>query len=95
MGNVYAEAREALTCLALPMEQNREALLGNNRFLRLLCESLTGKMQLVTAMDAAPAGLRAARPDLHALQVHRRGIKGPAAGRLSFKLAASASCSGF
>ncbi len=58
MGNVYAEAREALTCLALPMEQNREALLGNNRFLRLLCESLTGKMQLVTAMDAAPAGLR-------------------------------------
>lgn len=55
--NVYAEANEDVTCLALSIEASRDALLENCRFLQLVCESLTQKMESITTFDAAPASL--------------------------------------
>lgn len=40
-GSIYTEAAEPLLCLALSLDQNREALLASNSFLRLICGSLT------------------------------------------------------
>lgn len=57
-GNVYAQASDDLTCLALSMAENREQLLNNCRFLQLVCESLSRKMEAITRLDAAPATLR-------------------------------------
>lgn len=56
--NVYAEAKDEVICLALSIEANKGALLQNCRFLQLVCESLTQKMESVTTLDAAPAGLK-------------------------------------
>lgn len=58
INNVYAEAVEDLTCLAVSIEKNREELLGNCLFLQLICESLTEKMQSITTIDAAPVSLK-------------------------------------
>ena len=58
INNVYAEAVEDLTCLAVSIEKNREELLGNCLFLQLICESLTEKMQSISTIDAAPVSLK-------------------------------------
>lgn len=57
-GSVYAQANEALTCLALPISENREKLLSNCQFLQLICKSLTEKFEVITKLDAAPATLK-------------------------------------
>lgn len=57
-GSVYAEADDELICLALSIEKSRGELLENCRFLQLICESLTQKMDSITTIDAAPAGLK-------------------------------------
>lgn len=56
--NVYAEANNDVICLALPVEASRDALLENCQFLRLVCESLTQKMESITTFDAAPTNLK-------------------------------------
>lgn len=56
--NVYAEANDDVICLALSVESSRSVLLENCRFLQLICESLTQKMESVTTLDAAPASLK-------------------------------------
>ena len=53
-GNVYAEANDDVICLALSIESSKNVLLENCRFLQLVCESLTQKMESITTLDAAP-----------------------------------------
>ena len=55
--NIYAEAAENLTCISFSIEKNREILLSNNKFLELICNSLSAKIGTMTAIDAAPASL--------------------------------------
>ena len=55
--NIYAEAAENLTCISISIEKNREILLSNNKFLELICNSLSAKIGTMTAIDAAPASL--------------------------------------
>lgn len=55
---IFAEVTEPLTCLAVSIEGNRETLLNNAPFLRVLAESLTQKMASITMQDAAPLSLR-------------------------------------
>ncbi len=55
--NIYAEAAESLTCISFSVEKHREQLLSNNRFLELICGSLSAKIGAMTTMDAAPATL--------------------------------------
>lgn len=55
--NIYAEAAERLTCISFSIEKNRETLLANNKFLELICSSLSAKIGTMTAIDAAPASL--------------------------------------
>ena len=56
--NVYAEANDDVTCLALSVEASKDILLENCHFLRLICESLTQKMESITEFDAAPESLK-------------------------------------
>lgn len=56
--NVYAQANDNVICLALSIETSKDALLENCRFLQLVCESLTQKMESVTTLDAAPTSLK-------------------------------------
>lgn len=55
--HIYAEAAESLTCISCSIEKHRERLLSNNGFLRLICNSLSGKIGSMAALDAAPASL--------------------------------------
>ena len=55
--NIYAEADECLTCIAFSIEKHKEILLSNNKFLELICSSLSAKIGAMTTMDAAPAPL--------------------------------------
>lgn len=55
---VYAQADTDLICLAFSLEENKAELLDNIQFLRLICRSLTRKMQMLTTFDAAPVSLR-------------------------------------
>ena len=55
--NIYAEAAENLTCISFSIEKHREVLLSNNKFLVLICNSLSTKMGVITTMEAAPASL--------------------------------------
>lgn len=57
-GSVYAQASDDLVCLALSIDENRQRLLADCGFLRLVCESLTRKMEAITSLDAAPATLK-------------------------------------
>lgn len=59
VGSIYTEAAEPLLCLALAIEQNRAALLTDNLFLQMICQSLTDKMAAITALNAAPGSLSA------------------------------------
>lgn len=56
--NVYAKANDDVICLALSIEASKGALLEDCQFLRLVCESLTQKMESITTLDAAPASLK-------------------------------------
>ena len=56
--NVYAEANEDVTCIALSTETNKDVLLQNCQFLQMVCESLTRKMESITTLDASPASLK-------------------------------------
>ena len=56
--NVYAEANSEVICLALSIEACRGAMLENCRFLQLICDSLTQKMESITTLDAAPTSLK-------------------------------------
>ena len=56
-GNIYAEAAEPLACIAFSIEKHKEILLSNNRFLILVCKSLSAKIGTMTTIDAAPATL--------------------------------------
>ena len=56
--NVYAESNDDVVCLALPIGISKSALLENSKFLHLICESLTQKMESITTIDAAPASLK-------------------------------------
>ncbi len=55
--SIYAEAAESLTCISFSIEKYREALLSNNRFLQLICSSLSAKIGAMAAIEAAPASL--------------------------------------
>lgn len=55
--NIYAEAAESLTCISFSLEKYREVLLSNNKFLQLICNSLSVKIGTMTTIDAAPASL--------------------------------------
>lgn len=55
--SIYTEAAQPLLCLGLSIEGNREALLADNLFLQMICQSLTEKMAAITALDAAPGSL--------------------------------------
>lgn len=55
--NIYVEAAEPLTCISFSIEKNRERLLADNDFLKLICNSLSAKLGTMAAMDAAPASL--------------------------------------
>lgn len=55
--NIYAEAVEDLTCISFSAENYREILLSNNKFLELICYSLSAKIGAMTTIDAAPASL--------------------------------------
>lgn len=55
---VFAEVIEPLTCLAITIDDNRDMLLNNAAFLRVLAESLTRKMAAITMKDAAQPSLR-------------------------------------
>ena len=57
IGSIYTEAAQPLLCLALSIEQNRTALLSDNLFLQMVCQSLTDKMAAITALNAAPGSL--------------------------------------
>ena len=57
-GNVYAKAIDDVICLALSIESSKNTLLENCRFLQLVCESLTQKMESITTLDAAPTSLK-------------------------------------
>lgn len=57
-GNVYAEAKDDVICLALSIETSRDTLLRSCEFLQLICKSLTEKMESITTIDAAPASLK-------------------------------------
>ena len=54
---VFAEVPQKLICLACSLDDNREALLKNADFLRVIAESLTGKMEAIMMQNAAQASL--------------------------------------
>jgi len=56
-GSIYAEAAEELTCITFSIQEHRDALLSNSRFLALICQSLSAKIGMMTTIDAAPATL--------------------------------------
>ncbi len=55
--SIYAEAAGRLTCISFSVEKHRKTLLENNRFLEMICKSLSAKIGAMTVMDAAPASL--------------------------------------
>ncbi len=56
--SIYAEAAESLTCISFSIDKYREILLASNRFLALICSSLSVKIGTMTTIDAAPASLK-------------------------------------
>ena len=56
--SVYAEADTELLCLALSLDENKAEMLDNIGFLRLICSSLTRKMQQRTTLEAVPVSLK-------------------------------------
>ena len=58
IGGVFAEVTQKLTCLAFSTSENREALLSDAELLRMIAESLVGKLQMITMHNAAQPSLR-------------------------------------
>lgn len=58
IGGVFAEVTQKLTCLAFSTLENREALLSDAALLRMIAESLIGKIQMITMHNAAQPSLR-------------------------------------
>ena len=56
--DVFAEVTRRLTCLAFSTRENREALLDNAAFLRMLAESLVRIVETLTVKNAAQPSLR-------------------------------------
>ncbi len=54
---IYAQASENVTCISFSIGKYKQKLLSNNKFLELICISLSAKIGAITAMDAAPASL--------------------------------------
>ena len=57
ISSVYTEATEKLICLAMSIEQNKDILINDSDFLRMICKSLAGKMAAITAFNAEPCSL--------------------------------------
>lgn len=55
---VFAEVTQKLTCLAFSTLENREALLNNAAFLRMIAESLARIVETLTVKNAAQPSLR-------------------------------------
>lgn len=55
--NIYAEASEKLTCIAFYSDKNKDLLLNNASFLRIISESLCSKIDIITKIDAASTSL--------------------------------------
>ena len=55
---VFAEVTQKLTCLAFSTPENREALLNNAAFLRMIAKSLARIVETLTVKNAAQPSLR-------------------------------------
>lgn len=55
---VFAEVTQKLTCLAFSTPENREVLLNNAAFLRMIAESLVRIVETMTMKNAAQPSLR-------------------------------------
>ena len=55
---VFAEANGNVTCLAFLMEENRDLLMNNNLFLRMIAKSSSIILDVVTKRDAIPTSLK-------------------------------------
>ena len=51
---VFGEASGTLRCLAFPVKESKEALLGNVVFLRVLSKALAERFKFIALQDAAP-----------------------------------------
>lgn len=58
INDVYAEANEDVTCLALSIKKNKSKLLKSSPFLQIICKCLTEKIEAITMIDAAPSSLK-------------------------------------
>lgn len=55
---VFAEANGKVTCLCFLMNENREMLLDNNLFLRMIAKSSSIILNVVTKKEAVPTSLK-------------------------------------
>lgn len=55
--NIYVEACENLVCIAFYRDKNKDILLNNASFLRIISESLCSKIEILTKIDAEPTSL--------------------------------------
>ena len=55
---VFAEANGKVTCLCFLMNENREKLLDNNLFLRMIAKSSSIILDVVTKKEAVPTSLK-------------------------------------
>ncbi len=74
--NIYAEAAERLTCISFSIEKHREILLSNNKFLELICNSLSAKIGIMTTIDAAPTSLTKRVMSYMKYKCHDETLKG-------------------
>ncbi len=74
--NIYAEAAERLTCISFSIEKHREILLSNNKFLELICNSLSAKIGTMTTIDAAPTSLTERVMSYMKYKCHNETLKG-------------------
>ncbi|MDE5696938.1 MAG: hypothetical protein K2I96_05925 [Lachnospiraceae bacterium] len=74
--NIYVEAAEKLTCISFSIEKHKETLLSNNEFLVLICNSLSTKIGVMTAIDAAPGSLTERVISYMKYKCHDKTLKG-------------------
>ena len=55
--NIYVEACENLVCIAFYRDEDKDILLNNASFLRIISESLCSKIEILTKIDAEPTSL--------------------------------------
>ncbi len=56
--NVYVEAIEPVKCIAIDIRKNKEQLMNNAAFLRVIAEIQATKISTITMQDAHPLSLR-------------------------------------